>query len=155
VLEFRPSMQTGQTGGLASGTAGTEWLVDAFGCRPDRLRSVDCFATLFNRIVRDLGLHPLGEPIWHVFPGEGGLTGLLLLRESHLACHTFPEDGFAAVNLYCCRARRRWAWQEHLADLLGAEQVIVRGLARGDPSPTAWPVSPESALPPSLRRTDA
>jgi len=35
-----------------------------------------------------------------------GVTGLLLLTESHLACDTFPERGFASFNLYCCRPLR-------------------------------------------------
>ena len=63
---------------------GAEWLVDAEGCGEEPLRSVRSLNELFNRIVADLELHPIGEPVWHVFPGSGGLTGLLLLQESHL-----------------------------------------------------------------------
>ena len=32
----------------------------------------------------------------------------VLLSESHLSGHTFPETGFAAINLYCCRPREAW-----------------------------------------------
>ena len=85
---------------------GTEWIVDAHGCDSSSLRSCAALARLFARIVDELGLHPAGEPVWHVFPGQGGITGVLLLTESHLACHTFPERGFAAFDLYCCRPRR-------------------------------------------------
>src|SRR4051812_26682465 len=67
-----------------------------------------------------------------MFPGEGGITGLLLLTESHLACHTFPERGFAAFNLYCCRPGAEWPWPERLRVALGAETVLVRRLARGE-----------------------
>jgi S-adenosylmethionine decarboxylase len=111
---------------------GTEWLVDAHGCQPDLLRSVDAIGALFGRIVEALDLHPLGEPVWYSFPDGGGLTGILLLRESHLACHTFPERRFAAINLYCCRPRTEWAWRVGLAEALGAEQVIVRLVTRGE-----------------------
>jgi S-adenosylmethionine decarboxylase len=112
---------------------GSEWLVDASGCRPDALRSIPVFERLFVRIVGDLGLTPIGPAVWHQFPGEGGLTGLLLLSESHLACHTFPERGFVALNLYCCRERPGWAWDRELADALGAADVVVRCLPRGRP----------------------
>ena len=77
---------------------GTEWIVDAHGCDPSALRSCAALGRLFARIVEELGLHPAGEPVWHVFPGQGGITGVLLLSESHLACHTFPERGFAAFR---------------------------------------------------------
>ena len=83
-------------------------------------------------MVRELSLHPLHETTLHKFPGNGGVTGFVMLTESHLACHTFPERGFAAFNLYCCRPREDWPWAERLAAVLGAERVVVRRLARGD-----------------------
>lgn len=111
---------------------GTEWLVDAYGCDPAALRSRETLEGLFVRIVRDLGLDATGEAVWHVFPGEAGITGLLLLTESHLAVHTFPERGFAAFNLYCCGPRAEWPWVERLPEVLGASQVSVRSLRRGE-----------------------
>jgi S-adenosylmethionine decarboxylase len=115
----------------AAVATGTEWLVDASGCRQEALRSIETFSALFDRLVNDLGLHAVHPPVWHMFPG-GGLTGLLLLSESHLACHTFPERGFAALNLYCCRDRQEWPWQDELATSLGARHVAVRKVSRGD-----------------------
>ncbi len=110
---------------------GVEWMVDAHRCAPDRLRSLDVLVALFERIVREAGLRPAAEPMWKVFPGAGGVTGLLLLEESHLACHTFPERGFAAFNLYCCRPRAEWPWEARLRETLGAREVRVRRLDRG------------------------
>lgn len=112
--------------------SGTEWVVDAHGCDPDALRSREVLDALFRRVVEDLGLRPAGEALWREFPGEGGITGLLLLTESHLACHTFPEQGFAAFNLYCCRPREEWPWPERLHAALRARHVSVRRLARGE-----------------------
>ena len=111
---------------------GTEWVVDAHGCDPAALRSREVLGVLFRQVVAELDLRAEGEPVWRVFPGEGGVTGLLLLNESHLACHTFPERGFAAFNLYCCRPREEWPWPERLREALGAREVRVRRLARGE-----------------------
>lgn len=110
---------------------GTEWVVDAHGCEAAPLRSEAALRAVFTRVVADLGLVAAGDGVWRVFPGEGGITGLLLLTESHLACHTFPERGFAAFNLYCCRPRPEWPWAERLAEALGAREVHVRVLDRG------------------------
>ena len=111
---------------------GIEWLVDAQGCAPEALRSREALAAVFDRVVAELGLRAAAEPVWHVFPGEGGVTGLLLLTESHLTCHTFPEHGYAGFNLYCCRPRAEWPWGERLAEALGAKRVSVRSFARGE-----------------------
>jgi len=62
--------------------------------------------------------------------GEGGVTGLVMLTESHLACHTYPEFGVATFNLYCCRERPAWAWEERLREMLGAREVQVRSVRR-------------------------
>jgi S-adenosylmethionine decarboxylase len=111
--------------------AGVEYVVDAHGCDPDALRSVAILRTVFNDVVESLGLTPVGQPIWHVFPGEGGVTGITMLAESHLSVHTYPESGFAAFDLYCCRPHGEWPWKEKLASALGAREVDVRVMRRG------------------------
>ena len=80
--------------------------------------------------TRELDLRPVAQPAVHVFPPPGGVTAVLVLSESHLACHTFPESGYAAFNLYCCRERPDWPWAERLTEALGAAEVRVRRLAR-------------------------
>ena len=114
---------------------GAEWLVEAAGCRADALRSIDVLRTLFARVVADLDLHPVHEPAWHVFPGPGGITGFVMLSESHLACHTYPEHNILTLNLYCCRPRPDWPWEERLAELFGATDVRVRMVSREAPVP--------------------
>ena len=105
--------------------AGCEWIVDAHGCQPAALRSLDTLKDLFTQVVADLGLQPVADAVWHRFPDAGGITGVVILSESHLTCHTFPERGFAAFNLYCCRPRPDWPWGQRLAAALGATDVQV------------------------------
>src|SRR5260370_12651337 len=109
---------------------GVEWIVDASGCEPEALRSVTRLTALFDGAVRELGLHPLAEARFHQFPPPGGVTGFLILSESHLACHTYPEFGAATFNLYCCRDRPEWDWHRQLVDILGATDVEVRVVRR-------------------------
>jgi S-adenosylmethionine decarboxylase len=111
--------------------AGVEWIVEAFGCEPARLSDLRTLEALFERCVRELELRPVQPAQWHVFPAPGGVTGLLLLAESHLTVHTFPEHGFAALNLYCCRPRPSWPFESRLLEHLNAQRVEVRELARG------------------------
>ena len=51
--------------------SGIEWIVDAHGCSPEALRSERAIGALFDQIVRELGLHPIGEARFHVFPAPG------------------------------------------------------------------------------------
>lgn len=110
---------------------GTEWLIEATGCDAERLRDEAVLRGIFDSIINDLGLKAI-DSIWHKFPGEGGVTGLVALTESHLACHTYPEHGTATFNLYCCRTRPEWDWERRLNVALAATAVSVTRIERGD-----------------------
>ena len=109
---------------------GDEWVVEAFGCDAGRLADRAVIASLFDRMVEELALRPVGPGQWHVFPPPAGITGMLLLAESHLTVHTFPEHGSLCLNLFCCTPRSAWPFVERLTELLGAERVIVRHVER-------------------------
>ena len=110
---------------------GTEWLIEATGCNQDALRDENAIMLIMSGVIADLGLRSIGS-VWHKFEGEGGVTGLVALTESHLACHTYPEHGTATFNLYCCRTRPEWDWDTNLKTALGAANVIVTKIERGE-----------------------
>ncbi len=110
---------------------GTEWVIDAEGCLPEALQDLQTLRRVCDRILEELALCVVGEAQWHQFASPGGVTGLFLLTESHLACHTYPEVGIATFNLYCCRARQPWPWEERLIEMLGASRVSVHLIERG------------------------
>ena len=109
---------------------GREWIVEAHGCDPAALAEPRKLRKLFDAIVEELRLRPVGEATWHQFPAPGGITGLLLLAESHLACHTFPEHGSLCLNLFCCRPRPEWEFEKYLRREFHAAAVSVRSLER-------------------------
>jgi S-adenosylmethionine decarboxylase len=88
--------------------------------------------TLVDAIVTELSLVVVAPPVWHVFPGEAGITAMVLLGESHLTLHTFPEHGTLTMNLYSCRERPGWPFRERLESAVGASRVDVRVLRRGE-----------------------
>jgi S-adenosylmethionine decarboxylase len=51
--------------------------------------------------VAQAGLLAVGE-LFHRFPAPGGVTGVVLLAESHLAVHTWPELGAVTLDVYVC-----------------------------------------------------
>lgn len=112
---------------------GTEWLVEAHGCEPEALRDLAKVRRVLEDVLARLELRVVGEGLFHAFPGEGGVTAMYLLTESHLTCHTYPEHGLATFNLYCCRPRPGYAWHDELSVALGARSVTVRAVPRGRP----------------------
>jgi len=111
---------------------GTEWLVEALDANEDALRAIETLREIFARVIADLDLKTLDQGFWHQFEGEKGVTGLVALTESHLACHTYPEYKTATFNLYCCRTRPTWDWEANLKELLGAKTVRITKIERGN-----------------------
>lgn len=117
--------------GLGTHSIGQEWIVDASGCDPAALKDVRALAGLFEELVVALQLTVVGTPQWNVFPAPGGITGLALLSESHLAVHTFPEHGYAALSIYSCRPREAAPdFDALLKRRLSAAHITVRTVQR-------------------------
>ncbi len=86
---------------------GLHLTADLSGCA-DLARLVDAqgLAVHCRRITESAGLTVVGEH-WHRFPDgadgqPGGLTGMLLLAESHVALHTWPELAAVTLDVYVC-----------------------------------------------------
>ena len=101
--------------------AGQEWVVEAHGCDPAALADLTKLRALFVRLAEELSLRAVSDPTWHQFPNTGGITGLCLLAESHLACHTFPEYRSLCLNVFCCRPRPDWDFEGYLKNEFAAE----------------------------------
>ena len=110
--------------------SGLEWIIDAHGCDEAALRDVERLRRLFDRLIDELDLTPVAPAAWHVFPPPGGITGFVMLAESHLACHTFPEHRSMTINLFCCKPRPDWDFEAYLARHFQAGHVAVRRLAK-------------------------
>jgi S-adenosylmethionine decarboxylase len=92
---------------------------------------------LFDSFVRGMDLHPAAPAQWHQFPRTGGFTGMLLLMESHLTVHTFPENGTLCLNLFCCRRRPAGdfdAWLDEFRPREVAIRLIERDVSGAEPS---------------------
>ena len=110
--------------------SGLEWIIEAHGCDSATLTDPSRLEELFQALIHALDLHPLDKSNWHQFPGTGGITGVTLLTESHLACHTFPEYGSLCLNVFCCRPRAGTDFEALLKNEFGAARVSVRQVER-------------------------
>ena len=83
--------------------AGVHLLADMSGIAADLLTSCTKIEQLLRDAADVAGAHVLHSH-FHGF-GEGqGVTGVVLLAESHISIHTWPDDGFAAADIFMCGA---------------------------------------------------
>lgn len=147
----------------AGAGVGEVWSLDVTGLDSGRLagpRGVEALKELFEAIIAAARLHPVAEPIWHLFDGENaGVTGIVALSESHLACHTFPEHGGLTLDLYTCVARTALAhhgfWEKLIGEHLGSSETAVEVHARTYARRLASPVSQRATQGASQEGTQA
>ena len=127
-------------------THGTHLLADLHGCDVGVLDDPVAIETAMLVAARSAGCVVIASR-FHRFTPQG-VTGLLLIAESHMSVHTWPESGYAAVDLYTCGDTHAHDAVERLAQALGADRVDWIRVARGQgtsPSLRAEMVEPEPA----------
>jgi S-adenosylmethionine decarboxylase len=85
--------------------AGTHLLADFEGVAPALLLDAAAIEDVLRQAALAAGARIL-HGHFHTFGAGGGVTGVLLLAESHISIHTWPEDGFAALDIFMCGAAR-------------------------------------------------
>lgn len=75
-------------------------LVDLYGCPAEKLEKLDVVKKLLWNVVKESDFNALGDS-WHQFQ-PFGVTGIILLAESHISIHTWPENNSAAVDIFSC-----------------------------------------------------
>lgn len=91
------------------------------------------------------GARVLGRRFHRFGPGQG-ITGVLLLAESHISIHTWPEHGYAAVDVFMCGDARPMVAIALIRDRLGAARSSVRECPRGA-LPADMQASPAQSVP--------
>lgn len=80
--------------------AGIHLIIELWGVEPELLTDEAQIRDTLIDAARDCGATVLGDN-FHGFPG-GGITGIVILAESHISIHSFPECGYAALDVFTC-----------------------------------------------------
>ena len=106
----------------------THIIAELFGCQKiDNLKFVDQSLKEAAHICGATVLHTK----LHKFSPQG-LTGYVLLAESHISVHTWPEHGYAAIDVFTCGLMDTEKAVHYLASQFGAQKVEIKKIMRGE-----------------------
>jgi S-adenosylmethionine decarboxylase len=109
---------------------GSHVLADLAGIDAALLRDAARLETILTEAAQRAGARVIGAHFHH-FGGEHGVTGVVLLAESHITIHTWPEHRFAAVDAFMCGAARAADAVDAIAAALGTRAQVRQQVARG------------------------
>jgi len=112
-------------------TLGYHLLIEFCGCDHDILNDVGNIKGLMDEAAVVSGAS-IVESVFHRF-NPHGVSGVVVIAESHLAIHTWPEYGYAAVDLFTCgEAVDPWKAYEFLKERLTPQSTSTKEILRGE-----------------------
>lgn len=109
---------------------GRHILVELYDCNPQIIDDLDAVKTHMVEAARRMGATVVGE-IFHKFTPQG-TSGAVVISESHLAIHTWPEIGFCAMDLFTCGDHvDPWVGFHYLREQFHARRISATELQRG------------------------
>ncbi len=89
-----------KNGSLPFSTEGEHYIVEASGCDPEVIGSVAKVQDILVQAAEEANAQ-VWAVSFHRFP-PNGVSGVVVISESHLSVHTWPEVGYAALDIYTC-----------------------------------------------------
>ena len=109
---------------------GRHILVEFFGCNPDILNDVITIETSMVEAAREATATVINSTFHHFSPY--GVSGVVVIQESHLAIHTWPEFQYAAVDVFTCGdSVNPWDCYDYLLKAFEAKNGSAMELKRG------------------------
>ena len=82
--------------------------LDLSGCNIDKLKNLQLHFDLLHTLPEIIGMTKITQP--YVFPYSGlvpedkGITGIVIIAESHISIHSFEEKQYCFVDIFSCRS---------------------------------------------------
>ncbi len=115
---------------------GPHLILDLRNCNKETLASKELIYDILSNLPEKIGMTRISEPdVFHYsgkYPEDCGVTGVVVLAESHCSIHTFQEKGYCFVDIFSCKKFDTQAAVEelvqHFESLSFDIQVIQRGI---------------------------
>ncbi|ALS79056.1 MULTISPECIES: adenosylmethionine decarboxylase [Planococcus] len=110
-------------------TMGRHVIAELWQCDFDKLNDMDFIEQTFVDAALKSGAE-VREVAFHKFAPQG-VSGVVIISESHLTIHSFPEHGYASVDVYTCGDLDPTIAAEYIADALGSTSRELVEIPRG------------------------
>jgi S-adenosylmethionine decarboxylase len=116
---------------------GVHLTLDGYGGSQHRLADADHVLACLGDLPERLGMHKIAEPVLveldhHSDKDPGGVSGFVMIAESHISIHTFPLRGFVSADVYTCQnSLDTEQICQYFADAFGLQDLEVNFVRRG------------------------
>ena len=122
---------------------GPHLMVDGYEANPDRLRDAELIRRVLNELPEEMEMTKVLPPFVYSYGpgGEDGVTGAVIIAESHIAIHAFPKERVLSVDICACKAFAGAKALRRLAEVFEIRRYETYMINRGK----EFPKDPELA----------
>ncbi|GAB6181415.1 adenosylmethionine decarboxylase [Desulfotomaculum defluvii] len=109
---------------------GVQLMAEVWECDPEKLNNLKTVEEIMVGAARKANAE-IREVVFHRFEPQG-VSGVVVISESHLTIHTWPELAYAAVDIFTCGEHvDPWIALENITQEFNAEEINVMEITRG------------------------
>lgn len=114
---------------------GPHLMLDLNECNPEKLNDYRLIFDLLATIPDKVGMTKITQP--HVFPYSGlvpedeGITGIVVIAESHISIHTFPKKNYVFIDIFSCKYFDLEEIKQELIDVFESKKFDIHYTKRG------------------------
>ncbi len=114
---------------------GRHVLAEFSGCDKELLNNLDAIETILKEAARRAQA-TIVDTVFHRY-NPHGVSGVVVIAESHMSIHTWPEYGYAAADFFTCGDQvDPWEACRYIKEKLQCRDMSTRELQRGIPDPS-------------------
>ncbi|HIP74341.1 MAG TPA: adenosylmethionine decarboxylase [Euryarchaeota archaeon] len=117
--------------GEAVATTGTHIIVEAAGCSRETLTDPKKIEQIFMEAAKLANMTVKASYFFRFSPT--GVSGAVIVAESHISIHTWPEEGYAAIDVYTCGESDPERAVDYILRKIGAKHAHISEIKRGIP----------------------
>ena len=109
--------------------------IDGYGGDPEKLKDVDLIYKFLDEYPSTIGMNKVIPPQVYTYrgqtPEDWGVSGFVLIAESHISIHTFPDRQYVNIDIFSCREFDDNARTEDVKEMFSLAEVRVWTMERG------------------------
>ena len=118
------------------GEFGLHVIIDALKCDKEKLVSIPLVYDILNTLPEKIGMTKMTLPYvvkWmdKFSKGTEGVSGFVMIAESHISIHTFPDQDYVFIDIFSCRNFDADDAIKILVDYFGAKEFKKKAIKRG------------------------
>jgi len=116
-------------------TWGKHLIIDAYGVEKKKLKDLQAIRNLLRGLPKKFKMRPLADAVVKKVASDHypdwGVSGFIMLYESHISIHTWPEKGYVAMDIHSCKNFNEKVIVKYLKNFWCCKKMKTRVIMRG------------------------